>query len=135
MSNKNDNERATEYFERACHLDSADGCMMIAIAHETGVGAAKDEALALTLYHRLCADRLGRTCTAEATLYLLGRGVAVDLEKGMVLLKEGCSSGDRIGCRMAKHPLIRQDVGAATRSAIADESRCRRERGRGDDCD
>lgn len=117
-----DGAMALDFYQRACALRSADGCMALASKTMAGHDIAKDETAALALFHHLCEERHAPACRAEGVALINGgnRG------DGLALVKRACDLADRVACRMTKDADVLESVDEAQRKASWTESKCRR---------
>jgi hypothetical protein len=71
----------------------------VAAAHESGNGAAKDEAQAAVFYGKACEANLASACVALGTMHEEGRGTARDDYRAAGLFDRACEARDDAGCR------------------------------------
>jgi len=95
---KSDTE-AYPYFRRACEGGARLGCVSLAKLIDTGVdGKNGDPAAAAKLLDNSCERGFFDACSALASYYLEGRGVAKDDDKAEKLLERACAGTDRGAC-------------------------------------
>lgn len=123
IGNPVDSRKSNEFFEMACDLKSAQGCMRLARQRMTGEGCSKDEPAGLAIFDRLCNGGRGEACTAAGVAHIAGRGAAADSALGLKLLKQGCALGSTEGCLLLENPLTPENVDAAVSAARAEERR------------
>ena len=88
---------------RACYdLGDKLGCYALAYAHQTGVGAAKDEARAYDLYKNSCELGLAKGCNEAGYMSERGMGVNADVKAAVKFYEKACKMGLEVGCENAK---------------------------------
>ncbi len=97
----NDAEQATPYFEKACKLFDAGGCLLVAQAFESGVGIKADKAKAAIHYHKACELGAGQGCVKLVLMGVRGEAM-VTPEEAKELLERGCALRDPTACRVLK---------------------------------
>lgn len=87
-------EKAREYFQRGCDLDSAMSCLQLAFMVKNGRGGQPDEGTAERLFTRTfelneehCEEGDTVACVRMADAYRHGRGVEKDVEKADEVMK------------------------------------------------
>ncbi len=65
-----------------------------------GLGVAKDESKAATLYLRACDASDAPACVSLGLLYSQGRGVKADPAKAHALFDKACNAGFARGCQL-----------------------------------
>ncbi|MGT0059763.1 tetratricopeptide repeat protein [Helicobacter pylori] len=97
--------RAKKYFEKACGLNDADGCIILreiyskAITRENARESI-EEALEHTATAKACQLNNAKGCYALATLY--NEGVAKDEKQMTENLKKACGLGLKEACGILK---------------------------------
>jgi TPR repeat protein len=90
-----DEEKAKQFYAKACRLDSLDGCLAMAAIYEL----SRDMKKAVELYRKVC-ERYGGMCGYLAVLYRYGDS---NLEKDPVLAKKyyrkACELGNEKACK------------------------------------
>ena len=92
-----DATRALELFERGCKDGDGQGCVAAGLAHRIK-GPELDEGRAAEFFATGCNAGVARGCTALGTMYELGLGVEVDINRSIVLYMKACVGGDGEDC-------------------------------------
>jgi hypothetical protein len=92
----------TTYFDRACALGSATGCVSSGQMHEYGHGVPKDPKTAADAYSRSCTLGYQVGCANYAIMLENGRGVDKDLDKARTLYEGACKAGAGLACERMK---------------------------------
>ena len=95
------NEDATtarSYFQRACSLHFALGCMNLATLNVNALGGSQNLMQAALLYENSCQLGETRGCSAAGFMYATGTGITSNPEHGKRLLDKACKSDDAPGC-------------------------------------
>jgi TPR repeat protein len=92
----------TTYFDRACALGDAPGCVSSGQMHEYGHGVPKDFPLAASSYAHACTLGWQVGCANWAIMLENGRGVEKDLAKAKALYDSACKAGAGLACDRAK---------------------------------
>lgn len=92
----------TTYFDRACALGDAPGCVSSGQMHEYGHGVSKDMEQAATAYAHACTLGWQVGCANWAIMLENGRGVEKDVAKAMTLYDSACKAGAGLACERAK---------------------------------
>jgi TPR repeat protein len=100
----------TTYFDRACALGDAPGCVSSGQMHEYGHGVPKDFAQAATAYAHACTLGWQVGCANWAIMLENGRGVEKDVAKAKTLFDSACKAGAGLACERAK-ALAAHDAG------------------------
>ena len=95
-------ETAVKFYERAYKMGDKLGCYALAYAHQTGVGAVKDEALAYELYKNACELGLAKGCNEAGYMSERGMGVNADVKAAIKFYEKACKMGLEVGCENAK---------------------------------
>ena len=93
----------------SCQRSNLTGCVNVGRAYRDGIGVAKDEAHAASIFREACDRRLdpddidaaengARACSLLGALYVAGDGIPKDVAKGQELSELGCERGDSFGC-------------------------------------
>jgi len=85
-----DEAEAVRKFSRACDLRHAPGCTAMALALQSGRGAAVDLAKARAAYTQACGGGDGPGCAGAGRMVLRGQGGDADVSQGLTLLNRGC---------------------------------------------
>ena len=97
-----DETRGTKYFDRACALGSAAGCVSSGQMHEYGHGVPKDPTQAADAYGRACTLGWQVGCANLAIMLENGRGVPKDLDRAQSLYAQACKAGAGLACERMK---------------------------------
>jgi TPR repeat protein len=92
----------TTYFDRACALGSATGCVSSGQMHEYGHGVPKEFKTAADAYARACTLGYQVGCANYAIMLENGRGVDQDLGKAKTLYEGACKAGAGLACERMK---------------------------------
>jgi len=92
----------TKYFDRACALGDAPGCVSSGQMHEYGHGVPKDPTEAAAAYSRACTLGWQVGCANWAIMLENGRGVEKDLAKAKTLYDGACKAGAGLACERMK---------------------------------
>jgi hypothetical protein len=85
-------------FERACDDDEPEGCLELAISHETGRGVPQDYERAGDLYRDVCEGDVAIACARLADLHAKGAGVFRDEKMAERLRQKACTLGHAESC-------------------------------------
>ena len=91
---KEDEKAAVPYLQKACDLQSREGCYRLADLYETSEVVAHDEAKALGLLVRACDLGRGDACDQLSRRADKGEGMPKDHKKAIALLVKGCIAED-----------------------------------------
>ncbi|MCQ2665524.1 sel1 repeat family protein [Helicobacter pylori] len=101
--------QAKEYFEKACNLNYAKGCVSLGGLYEgenlvIGENPRLKERLkkAIQYYSKACELEDGRGCGALGGLYEDGQGVEKNLTKAAQYISKACKLGDQKACEVLK---------------------------------
>jgi TPR repeat protein len=94
-----DEEKAADFFERACLLRNGVGCVELASALQLGKGRQRDEVLALTMLKDGCKLDKADGCFALGTAYLRGVGTPKDVNLAKQHLGTACDANHAEACR------------------------------------
>lgn len=83
-----DRARSLEYSKRACDGGAAQGCTLLGLHHQDGLGTAWDPAAAIAAYTRGCAAGNGTSCYNLGSMYSGGHGVVADARRAEALIAE-----------------------------------------------
>jgi TPR repeat protein len=97
-----DETAGTKYFDRACALGNANGCVSSGQMHEYGHGVPKDPTEATAAYGRACTLGYQVGCANLAIMLENGRGVPKDIERAKVLYDGACKAGAGLACERLK---------------------------------
>jgi len=97
-----DPTRGTLYYDRACALGDAPGCVSSGRMHEYAHGVPKDLAVATAAYERACTLGYQAGCANWAIMLENGRGVPVDRAKARALYESACKAGAGLACDRMK---------------------------------
>lgn len=96
---KKDYGAAYEIAKIWCEKDSAYFCFLAGVMHNDGVLGRADYAKAREFYVKGCKKlNDAQSCTNLGMLYLLAQGVEFDKNLALEYIKQGCESGDNVGC-------------------------------------
>jgi TPR repeat protein len=97
-----DEKRALGFYDRACALKNAGGCVSAGQMWEFHHGVDKDDAKAATFYKEACDfdDQVG--CANYAIMLERGAGVAKDEAKAIALFDKACQKGAGLACDRLK---------------------------------
>jgi TPR repeat protein len=97
-----DEKRALAYYERACALKNAGGCVSSGQMWEFHHGVDKDDTKAASFYKQACDldDQVG--CANYAIMLERGTGVARDTDKAIALFGKACQRGAGLACDRLK---------------------------------
>jgi TPR repeat protein len=93
-----DEARATAYYERACAMKNAMGCVSSGQMYEFHHGVTKDDAKAATYYEKGCELGYQVGCANWAIMLENGRGVPKDVTRARALYEEACRQGAGLAC-------------------------------------
>jgi TPR repeat protein len=93
-----DETLGTTYFDRACALGDAPGCVSSGQMHEYAHGVPKDVAAAAAAYSKACTIGSQVGCANFAIMLENGRGVRKDLERARTLYDGACKAGAGLAC-------------------------------------
>jgi TPR repeat protein len=97
-----DETRGTAYFDRACALGNAPGCVSSGQMHEYGHGVTIDMPKAAAAYQKACDIGWQVGCANYAIMLENGRGVPKDLQKARELYESACAAGAGLACDRVK---------------------------------
>lgn len=89
---------ATVIFEQACQKESANGCAMSALLHESKASGARDLRVAADQYETACSKGEPSGCVNRARLQLEGLGTYRDEVAAATALDAACKQGIGIAC-------------------------------------
>jgi TPR repeat protein len=92
----------TKYFDRACALGDAPGCVSSGQMHEYAHGVPKDDTEAAAAYARACTLGWQVGCANWAIMLENGRGVEKDVAKAKGLYDGACKAGAGLACERLK---------------------------------
>ena len=92
----------TTYFDRACALGDAPGCVSSGQMHEYGHGVPKDFPRAAEAYAHACTLGWQVGCANWAIMLENGRGVEKDVAKAKGLYESACKAGAGLACDRAR---------------------------------
>jgi TPR repeat protein len=92
----------TKYFDRACALGDAPGCVSSGQMHEYAHGVPKDDTEAAAAYARACTLGWQVGCANWAIMLENGRGVEKDIAKAKGLYDSACKAGAGLACERLK---------------------------------
>jgi TPR repeat protein len=92
----------TSYFDRACALGDAPGCVSSGQMHEYGHGVPKDFPQAAAAYAHACTLGWQVGCANWAIMLENGRGVEKDVAKAKTLYESACKAGAGLACERGK---------------------------------
>lgn len=104
-----DQARGTAYYDRACALGSATGCVSSGRMHEYGHGVPKDFPVAAAAYEKACGLGWQVGCANWAIMLENGRGVTRDLARAKELYRGACKAGAGLACDRLK--VLEHDAG------------------------
>ena len=91
-------QEALSLLERACGLQDARGCLLLASAFAMGTLASRDDARAAPLYEKSCDLGSALGCYNAGLMFNEGRGVPMDHRRAFRAYAEGCSMGSTTAC-------------------------------------
>ena len=100
----------TAFFDRACALGNAAGCVSSGQMHEYAHGVPKDVVAAAGAYEKACTSGSQVGCANWAIMLENGRGVEKDVAKARTLYEGACKAGAGLACDRLK--AIGRDGGA-----------------------
>jgi hypothetical protein len=83
-----------------CDRGQGDACLRLGEGLRSGRLGERNPALAVQALERACRFNVPRGCSAAATMYLLGQGIAQDRTRAMELLKEACDGHEGPACSL-----------------------------------
>ena len=91
---------ATEYCEKACRQNSAEGCRILGELYHHGkaYGIQEDLEQAMTYYKKACGLNDGSACGSVGFFYSSGIGVKEDKEQAKIYYKKACGLNDGSAC-------------------------------------
>ncbi len=92
----------TAFFDRACALGDAPGCVSSGQMHEYWHGVEKDFPRAAAAYQKACTLGWQVGCANWAIMLENGRGVEKDLAKAKELYDGACKAGAGLACERMK---------------------------------
>jgi TPR repeat protein len=97
-----DEKRALSFYDRACTLKNAGGCVSAGQMWEFHHGVDKDDAKAAAFYKQACDldDQVG--CANYAIMLERGTGVPKDDAKAIALFDKACQKGAGLACDRLK---------------------------------
>ena len=95
---------ATEYCEKACRQNSAEGCQILGELYHHGkaYGIQKDQEQAITYYKKACSLNVGTACSWLGLFYNHGDGVQKDQEQAKTYYKKACRLNVGTACTSLK---------------------------------
>lgn len=94
-----DEEKAINYYKKACTAGSAIACSNIASIYDNGTSKIpQDKAMASELYMVGCSGGDAFACNNLGYIYANGMGVGKDLFKSLQYYKFACDIGSSLGC-------------------------------------
>jgi len=97
-----DETLGTTYFDRACALGNASGCVSSGQMHEYGHGVPKDFEVAAAAYSNACTIGSQVGCANFAIMLENGRGVPKDIDRARALYDGACKAGAGLACDRLK---------------------------------
>ena len=96
---------AAAFYRKACAVHYGIGCVHLGDSYIHGEGVARDEArgrsfyaAAANLLDDTCARGEAYSCYALATMYQIGQGVTLDVERARGLFDQACRGGNKQAC-------------------------------------
>lgn len=99
-----DDEKAAEYFGRACRLGRADACVAAGVKHEEGRWPGRGSEQAAGWYQRGCDAGAPTGCYRLARLLESGEGVPTDTARAKELFQVACAHNLADACRALGRP-------------------------------
>ena len=100
----------TSFFDRACTLGDAPGCVSSGQMHEYGHGVEKDFPRAAAAYEKACKIGWQVGCANWAIMLENGRGVEKDAARAKELYEGACKAGAGLACERMK--VLQRDGGS-----------------------
>jgi TPR repeat protein len=97
-STQKDDLKALHYYERACAMKNAGGCVSSGQMYEFHHGVDKDDAKAAAFYKQGCDLGYQVGCANYAIMLENGRGVPKDLAQAAALFDVACKQGAGLAC-------------------------------------
>jgi TPR repeat protein len=94
-----------------CGKGNAGSCVALAVLHQEGRGAARDEAKAFSLFKQGCDGGEVRGCLGQGQALASGRGATKDPAAALPLLEKTCKDGVAAGCGALGALLASGDAG------------------------
>jgi TPR repeat protein len=94
-----DEDKAIEYFRKACNGGDIDGCFTVGKYFEDGIGVKKDLHKSIEFYTKGCDGEDAFSCMTLGIFYRDGKGVQEDHLKAAEYFKKVCDSGYSEGCK------------------------------------
>lgn len=92
------NEKALQYWKKACDLGSGNSCTFVSSAYYRGEGVKKDLKSAIKFIAKACELKSGIGCAGLGVMYHNGEGVKQNLSKAKELYGKACDLGEQDGC-------------------------------------
>lgn len=93
-----DDVQARLFYEKACALKNAGGCVSAGQMYEFHHGVDKDDAKAAGFYKQGCDLGYQVGCANYAIMLENGRGIAKDVPQAMALYANACKAGAGLAC-------------------------------------
>ncbi len=90
--------RAKKYFEKACKLNNAEGCMLSAAFYDGVIKGFKKDKKAFKYYSKACELNYGDGCEILGDIYHHGEGVTQNFKKAFQYYSKACELNEALTC-------------------------------------